>query len=226
MSKLGVRSYAQSMTLENFFKQKAMPDLLPSVKAFTTKILQPTVKVVEEDCHTMLGRNVSADDYSMVGLLALDTDEIIDEAYVIDKYEHNIFTIRVRDTCACTSNGGVCRKCLHGTYIRLGITEPLPEVGAVVKMPVESSAYLNHLAGTYSGAIMGALPLPSPPLPLRPGLFEELVSHEEMDMMVRAMGSLKIPADEVDYLNNIQSRFERALMILAYYGAYGNAFRK
>ena len=80
MSKLGVRSYAQSMTLENFFKQKAMPDLLPSVKAFTTKILQPTVKVVEDDCHTMLGRNVSADDYSMVGLLALDTDEIIDEA--------------------------------------------------------------------------------------------------------------------------------------------------
>lgn len=226
MSKLGVRSYAQSMTLENFFKQKAMPDLLPSVKAFTTKILQPTVKVVEDDCHTLLGRNVSADDYSMVGLLALDTDEIIDEQYVIDKYEKNIFTIRVRDTCACTSVGGVCRKCLHGTYIRLGITEPLPAVGSVVRMPVESSSYLNHLAGTYSGAILGALPLPSPPLPLRPGLFEELVSHEEMNMMVREMGSLKIPTDEVDYLNNIGSRFERALMILAYYGAYGNAFRK
>ena len=226
MSKLGVRSYAQSMTLENFFKQKAMPDLLPSVKAFTTKILQPAVKVVEEDCHTLSGRNVSADDYSMVGLLALDTDEIIDEAYVIDKYEHNIFTIRVRDTCACTSTGGICRKCLHGTYIRLGINEPLPAVGELVKMPVESSSYLNYLAKTYSGAIMGALPLPSPPLPLRPGLFEELVSHEEMNMMVREMSPLKIPADEVDYLNNIDGKFERALMILAYYGAYGNAFRK
>ncbi len=226
MSKLGVRSYAQSMTLENFFKQKAMPDLLPSVKAFTTKILQPAVKVVEEDCHTLIGRNVSADDYSMVGLLALDTDEIIDEAYVVDKYEHNIFTIRVRDTCACTSTGGICRKCLHGTYIRLGVTEPLPAVGELVKMPVESSSYLNFLAKTYSGAIMGALPLPSPPLPLRPGLFEELVSHEEMDMMVRDMIPLKIPADEVDYLNNIHGKFERALMILAYYGAYGNAFRK
>lgn len=226
MSKLGVRSYAQSMTLENFFKQKAMPDLLPSVKAFTTKILQPAVKVVEEDCHTLIGRNVSADDYSMVGLLALDTDEIIDEAYVIDKYEHNIFTIRVRDTCACTSTGGICRKCLHGTYIRLGINEPLPAVGELVKMPVESSSYLNYLAKTYSGAIMGALPLPSPPLPLRPGLFEELVSHEEMNMMVREMNPLKIPADEVDYLNNIDGKFERALMILAYYGAYGNAFRK
>lgn len=226
MSKLGVRSYAQSMTLENFFKQKAMPDLLPSVKAFTTKILQPAVKVVEEDCHTLIGRNVSADDYSMVGLLALDTDEIIDEAYVIDKYEHNIFTIRVRDTCACTSTGGICRKCLHGTYIRLGINEPVPAVGELVKMPVESSSYLNYLAKTYSGAIMGALPLPSPPLPLRPGLFEELVSHEEMNMMVREMNPLKIPADEVDYLNNIDGKFERALMILAYYGAYGNAFRK
>lgn len=226
MSNLGVRSYAQSMTLENFFKQKAMPDLLPNVKSFTTKILQPTVKVVEEDCHTLLGRNVSADDYSMVGLLALDTDEIIDEQYVIDKYEHNIFTIRVRDTCACTSTGGVCRKCLHGTYIRLGITEEVPPVGAVVKMPVESSAYLNYLAKTYSGAIMGALPLPSPPLPLRPDLFDALVSHEEMDMMVREIESLKMPPDEVDYLNNIQGRFERALMILAYYGAYGNAFRK
>lgn len=226
MSNLGVRSYAQSMTLENFFKQKAMPDLLPNVKSFTTKILQPTVKVVEEDCHTLLGRNVSADDYSMVGLLALDTDEIIDEQYVIDKYEHNIFTIRVRDTCACTSTGGVCRKCLHGTYIRLGITEEVPPVGAVVKMPVESSAYLNYLAKTYSGAIMGALPLPSPPLPLHPDLFDALVSHEEMDMMVREIESLKMPPDEVDYLNNIQGRFERALMILAYYGAYGNAFRK
>lgn len=226
MSKLGVRSYAQSMTLENFFKQKAMPDLLPNVKSFTTKILQPAVQIVEEDCHTLIGRNVSADDYSMVGLLALDTDEIIDEAYVIDKYEHDIFTIRVRDTCACTSTGGICRKCLHGTYIRLGITEPIPAVGETVSMPVESSAYLNHLAKTYSGAIMGALPLLSPPLPLNPNLFDALVTHEEMDMMVREMGSLKIPSDEVDYLNHIHSKFERALMILAYYGAYGNAFRK
>lgn len=226
MSKIGVRSYAQSMTLENFFKQKAMPDLLPNVKSFTTKILQPAVKIIEDDCHTMIGRNVSADDYSMVGLLALDTDDIIDEAYVVDKYKHNIFTIRVRDTCACTSIGGICRKCLHGTYIRLGITEDLPPVGTVVKMPVESSAYLNYLAGTYSGAIMGALPISSPPLPLRPDLFEELVSHEEMNMMTRDMGALKIPSDEVDYVNNIQSKFERALMILAYYGAYGNAFRK
>lgn len=225
MSKLGVRSYAQSMTLENFFKQKAMPNLLPNVKSFTTKILQPTVKVVEEDCHTLLGRNVSADDYSMVGLLALDTDEVIDIDYVVEKYENNIFTIRVRDTCACTSVGGVCRKCLRGTYIRLGIPD-VPTVGEIVRMPVESSAYLNYLAGTYSGAIMGALPLPSPPLPLRPDLFEELVSHEEMNMMVREMGSLKIPRDEVDYLNNINGKFERALIILAYYGAYGNAFRK
>lgn len=226
MSKLGVRSYAASMMLENFFKQKAMPDLLPNVKSFTTKILQPAVKIVEEDCHTMIGRNVSADDYSMVGLLALDTDEIIDEQYVIDKYEQNIFDIRVRDTCACTSTAGICRKCLHGTYIRLGMTEDVPPVGATVKLPVESSAYVHHLAGTYSGSLFGALPLPAPPLPIRPDLFSSLVSDEELSMMVREMGTLKISPDELDYLDNIHDRFERSLMILAYYGAYGNAFRK
>lgn len=226
MSKLGVRSYATSMMLENLFKQKSMPDLLPNVKAFTTKILQPTVKIVEEDCHTMIGRNVSADDYSMIGLLALDTDELIDEQYLIDKYENNIFAIRVRDTCACTSNGGVCRKCLHGTYIRLGMNLPVPPVGSIVKLPVESASYLHHLASTYSGALVGALPLPAAPLPIRPDLFSALVSHEEMDMVTRDLETLKIPSDELDYMNNIQDRFERALLILTYYGVYGNAFRK
>lgn len=226
MSNLGVRSYSNSMFLENLFKQRSMPDLLANVKSFTTKILMPSVKIVEEDCHTLIGRNVSADDYSMVGLLALDTDEIIDEQYVIDKYEKNIFTIRVRDTCACTSQSGICRKCLHGTFIRLGLDKEVPEVGSTVKLPVESSSYLNHLAGTYSGAIVGALPLPSPPLPIRPDLFNGMITHEEMDMMVREMGSLNMPADEVDYLNGIHDKFERALMIISYYGVYGNAFRK
>lgn len=226
MSNLGVRSYAQSMLLENLYKQKSMPDLLPSVKSFTTKILQPSVKIVEDDCHTLIGRNVSADDYSMVGLLALDTDEIIDEQYVIDKYEQDIFAIRVRDTCACTSTAGICRKCLHGTYIRLNMTAEVPPVGTTVKLPVESSSYLNAVAKTYSGALVGALPLPSPPLPLRPDLFAALVTHEEMDMMVRSMGALKMPPDEVDYLNSIHDKFERALMIITYYGVYGNAFRK
>lgn len=226
MSNLGVRSYANSMLIENLFKQNSMPNLLPNVKSFTTKILVPSVKVIEEDCHTLIGRNVSADDYSMVGLLALDTDEIIDEQYVVDKYKQDIFAIRVRDTCACTSTAGICRKCLHGTYIRLGMDKEVPAVGSTVKLPVESSSYLNHLARTYSGSLVGVLPLASPPLPLRPEIFHGMITHEEMDMMIREMGSLKIPADEVDYLNGIHDKFERALMIVTYYGVYGNAFRK
>lgn len=226
MSNLGVRSYANSMLIENLFKQNSMPNLLPNVKSFTTKILVPSVKVIEEDCHTLIGRNVSADDYSMVGLLALDTDEIIDEQYVVDKYKQDIFAIRVRDTCACTSTAGICRKCLHGTYIRLGMEKEVPAVGSTVKLPVESSSYLNHLARTYSGSLVGVLPLASPPLPLRPEIFHGMITHEEMDMMIREMGSLKIPADEVDYLNGIHDKFERALMIVTYYGVYGNAFRK
>jgi hypothetical protein len=214
------------MLIENLFKQNSMPNLLPNVKSFTTKILVPSVKVIEEDCHTLIGRNVSADDYSMVGLLALDTDEIIDEQYVVDKYKQDIFAIRVRDTCACTSTAGICRKCLHGTYIRLGMDKEVPAVGSTVKLPVESSSYLNHLARTYSGSLVGVLPLASPPLPLRPEIFHGMITHEEMDMMIREMGSLKIPADEVDYLNGIHDKFERALMIVTYYGVYGNAFRK
>lgn len=226
MSNLGVRSYANSMLIENLFKQRSMPDLLPNVKSFTTRILMPSVKIVEEDCHTLIGRNVSADDYSMVGLLALDTDEIIDEQYVVDKYEQDIYTIRVRDTCACTSVGGICRKCLHGTYIRLGVAVDVPEAGSTIRMPVESSSYLNALAKTYSGALLGVRSLVTTPLPLRPDLFNGMVTHEEMDMIVREMGSLKIPSDEVDYINGIHDKFERALTIVAYYGVYGNAFRK
>lgn len=226
MSNLGVRSYANSMLIENLFRQRAMPDLLPNVKSFTTRILMPSVKIVEDDCHTLIGRNVSADDYSMVGLLALDTDEIIDEAYVVERYKKNIFTIRVRDTCACTSTGGICRKCLHGTFIRLGIKDDVPAVGTTIRMPVESSSYLNALAKTYSGALLGVKPMAAAPLPIRPDLFNGMVTHEEMTMIVREMASLKIPSDEVDYLNGIHDKFERALAIVAYYGVYGNAFRK
>lgn len=226
MSNLGVRSYANSMLIENLFRQRAMPDLLPNVKSFTTRILMPSVKIVEEDCFTLIGRNVSANDYSMVGLLALDTDEIIDEDYVVERYKKNIFTIRVRDTSACTSKGGICRKCLHGTLIRLGVDDEVAPVGTTIRMPVESSSYLNALAKTYSGALLGAKPMASAPLPIRPDLFHGMITHEEMDMIVRELSGLKIPTDEVEYLNGIHDKFERALAIIAYYGVYGNAFRK
>lgn len=226
MANLGVRSYANSMLMENLFKQKSMPDLNRALKSFSTKILMPSVKIVEDNCGTLIGRNVSADDDSMMGLLALDTDTLIDDAYLVEKYTQGIYTIRVRDTSACTSPGGICRRCLHGTFVRLGFTDTVPAIGTTVRMPTDPESYINYLGNTYGGSLLGVSPLPADPLPIRPDMFASLVTSEEMDTMVSNLQALKVPDDEIDYLNTIHDKLERAFMIVAYYGVYGNAFRK
>lgn len=220
---LGVRSHANSILLENFFRQQAMSDRSPLIKKMATKFLTPAIKVVEEDCKTLVGRNVSSDDDSMLGLLALDTNTIIDEEYLIKKYEAGIFDIRVRDSSACTSKGGVCRRCLHGTYVRLGMDTELPAVGVTVQIPTEPSSLINHLAETYGGSLIGILPVSAEPLPVRETILELLTTDLELERCIDELAALKVPGDEVDYLKQVTSRLERALMIIGYYGVYGNA---
>ena len=110
-----------------------------------------------------------------------------------------------------------------GLYARLGYTSPVLEVGSPVTLEGAPSSFIGYLAGTYSGALVGILPIPTDPLPVNPAIMAGLVTHEEMDSLINRFSDLAVTQDEIDYMLSIPDKFEKALMIVAYYGVYGNA---
>ena len=217
---VGVRSYGNSLFIENLFKR--VPNKDTALTRFSKKVLNPTVKVTLSDCNTVIGTKKAADD-SLIGQISLATGKPITLDYLDDMFRQGIYDIRVRDTESCTARNGICKECLKGLYARLGATEKIPEVGSSVTLPGAPGAFLAYLASTYSGALLGILPIPSDSLPVNPTIMSDLVDHDEMDTMLNKLLVLGVTQDEVDYIRRIPDKFEKALMIVAYYGVYGNA---
>lgn len=217
---VGVRSYSNALFIENLFKQ--VPNRLPAFTRFSKKVLHPTVTIKAADCNTVIGSKKASDD-NLIGQIALATGKPITLEYLDSMFRQGVYDIRVRDTESCTAIGGICQACLKGLYARLGNTSPVPEVGSSVTLEGAPSSFIGYLAGTYSGALVGILPIPTDPLPVNPAIMAGLVTHEEMDSLINRFSDLAVTQDEIDYMLSIPDKFEKALMIVAYYGVYGNA---
>lgn len=217
---VGVRSYSNALFVENLFKH--VPNRLPAFTRFSKKILNPTVTITAANCNTVIGSKKASDD-TLIGQIALATGTPITLEYLDSMFRQGVYEIRVRDTESCTAVGGICQACLKGLYARLGNTSPIPAVGSSVTLEGAPSSFLGYLAGTYGGALVGILPIPTDPLPVNPAIMASLVTHEEMNSLINRLSDLAVTQDEVDYMLSIPDKFEKALMIVAYYGVYGNA---
>ena len=216
----GVRSYGNALFIENLFKY--IPSKLPAFARFARKILNPTVTVVSEDCNTVIGSKKAADD-NLIGQIALATGKPITLDYLDSMFKQGVYDIRIRDTESCTATGGICQACLKGLYARLGVTNAIPSVGEEVSLEAAPSSYIGYLADTYSGALVGILPIPCDPLPVNPTILASMITHDEMNSLIKRFSDLAVTQDEIDYMLTISDKFEKALMIVAYYGVYGNA---
>lgn len=219
---LGVRSYGNALLVQNIYNPENLSDRIPALKAFAYKILEPTLTCTEEECGTAVGRLLQIPEAALVGLVRLDNNQVIVDQDVADWINAGTYTVRVRDTGNCVTEGGFCRNCGTGYQARIG--EPSsPALGEQKTFVSSPRSYQNYIAATFSGASMGWLSLASDPLPTIPSNWSTITTHGEMDRLCRLLQPLGLPRDDYDYLFTVEDILERALLIIGTYGVYGYA---
>lgn len=140
-----------SRSLTNFLLFEDLFDNLDStnqtLRTLANQIFTPTVKVVQENCNTNLGRRIAVSP-SVNGFVkvtfngSLNPDRTIPEADRISKTDidewlaSSIYTTYVRDLHYCTSVGGICASCYAATF-----NQPAPVVGSFVQV---KNQYVLH----------------------------------------------------------------------------------
>ncbi len=219
---LGVRSYGNSLLMQNIYDFDALPTVNPILSAFSEKILNPRFTCVEADCQTTIGRRVNIPEVDVVGLYDLNTNRFIIEADIIRWLTNGIFTARLRDASSCLSSGGFCAICGNGYFAREGSGRSA-EVGQSYVMSSPARSYQNYVAETFSGSLLGFSPLTAFPLSSTAAKWDLITDHVEMDAMCRQLEIMNVNSDELAYIYTIEDILERALAIIGTYGVYGNA---
>lgn len=218
---LGVRSYGNSLLLQNVYNPDNLNDVNSAVTSFARRILRPTMRCREVDCETKIGRVVQIPEFDPVGLIDLETDRPITNDDVEANLRDGVTFMRVRDSANCVTVNGICSKCGRGYFARTDRNfTPTPNTD--VELTGSPRAYQNYIAGTYSGAAMGYLALADDPLPALPENWGTVTNHNEMDQMCYHLDNMKVNRDELEYIRGVDGILERALLIVGTYGVYGS----
>lgn len=218
---LGVRSYGNALLTQNMYDPANLPNTVPALKNFASKVLEPTLECLEVDCGTKVARLLQVPEANLLGLIRLDNNQPIIDQDIVDWIKSDQYTTRVRDTSSCVTAGGFCRNCGTGYNARIGIQES-PSIGDRITFKSSPRSFQNYIAKTYSGSAMGWLPVAADPLPTIPFNWMKLVSHGEMDRLCHLLKPLGMAQDDFDYLFTVEDVLERALLIIGTYGVYGN----
>jgi len=83
--------------------------------------------------------------------------------------------------------------------------------------------FFYWLAGTFSGSLLGIKSLPIEALSLKPSLFSSLIPESEIEYLVGKISSWDlVPSEIKEYLPNIQSLMEKALLAIAVDSLFSN----
>jgi hypothetical protein len=95
-------------------------------------LLNPTTKIVEEDCDTLLGEIVE-NSMELEGRIEVSTKEVLSNARIIELLQQGKYKIGIRTLATCQSHvhGGVCRICYEGSLIG----QTAPSVDSTVAIP-------------------------------------------------------------------------------------------
>ena len=110
-----MRTYAGLLLLENIFD--TLPSDIADVTSMAQSIFYPNLPVVDFDCGTLLGKSITLS-FESEGLVAADTGQALDYTRIYSLLSNGQYTINIRHTSACISQGGVCAKCYNSTYPR------------------------------------------------------------------------------------------------------------
>jgi hypothetical protein len=234
------RSFTNFLLFEGILDN--LPDTNPRLVAFANKLLHPRVPIIEDDCETKLGDVVklTRDAVGKVSLFSYGTFEydsgsgvefttILADDILIDDQVTGLLTtftqISTRSMPTCTSEGGICRKCLRGSnqedYPDL---IDVPAIGTFFEVDDNiTRPYLTYLAETYSGSLLGFKSFIQDKLPIREGLIRDLISDAELSSMYRELSKIgSMDAKYLAYGDTINDKLEKALFILVMYGFFSN----
>lgn len=218
---LGVRSFSNSLLVQNIYNPDNLPDTIPAIKKFAYTILTPTLPCVEVECGTTIGRVLQVPEFDPVGLINLEDNSVITDTDVVDLLRQDITYMRVRDVSNCVSTNGFCSNCGRGFYARIEAPQ-VPTVGLKYTLSGSPRSFQNYIANTFSGAVMGYSALSAEPIPGIPSDWSSLTNHPSMDRLCTQLAGLGLPQDDLAYLMSVEDILERALLIIGTYGVYGN----
>jgi hypothetical protein len=142
-------------------------DAIPSSQSLLwntlNQIVHPTIEVGEDACNTLLGETIAVD-YDAQGRIELSTGLPINKARIIALLGQGIYSVSVRSTATCISQGGVCRACIASSYPEA----VLPAIGSYFqlksRLEVDVFAYslpassvivsLPHSTGVYDTLVV------------------------------------------------------------------------
>lgn len=124
------RTYANFLLFEEVLDN--IPTSSPVMRQAVGYLLNPMVKVVEEDCGTFLGEMVDTS-LELQGKIETVTGDPLTAGRIIQLLSQGTYKVGIRNltTCLSHTSGGICRKCYAGTY--LGDTAPA--VGSNLSIP-------------------------------------------------------------------------------------------
>ena len=193
-----------------------IPSSNPAFSQYISSVLSPTLPITSANCNTQIGFIVPiASLYSYLGYQLLD-GQILTTATINSLASAGNTTVNLRTLSTCTSPSGVCQACLS--------TEGLSgAVGTSIKIPVSGTqlpAYINALALTYSGSLLGLTPLPAqPPLPVRRALYQLVLNST---LQQRFLSQINVDPTTRSYIEQIDDLLEQFLVMAVMYCANGN----
>lgn len=233
-----MKTYANFLYLGNLLAQ--CPEDNPIIFGAYRRLFKPNVAIVEEDCGTKVGesRPLIPTSNRSVGYIELDNSDTPVTPVRIQTLLANtdLTKLRVRVVSACTSEGGICRKCLWGSYRYL---DPLFERNTIVNVwnypdlstvpptgdsiafdftGVDSAYFLSELANGYVGSLLGMKSYLLERLPLRASLLRSFLPEPIVAMVQREItdGGL-VPQASLDYATRLDDTLERTLYLLSQY---------
>ena len=89
---------------------------------------------------------------------------------------------------------------------------------------ISSDPFLEYMAKSYSGALLGIAPLPSYQLKLKPSLYQGMFSDNQVSLLKNELTpySTSIPPTFLEYCDTINDPLEKVLFIIYLYAIYGN----
>lgn len=117
-----MRSYSGLLVFESVFDSIPSQEVLLS--QFATTLFSPSVKIVEADCGTLLGKKVLTD-YPIEGRIELSTGVPYTQPRISSLITSGTYFTHIRTLDTCTSKGGVCRAC----YAASRVGRSIPSVG-------------------------------------------------------------------------------------------------
>ena len=211
-----MRDYATFIAFQNLFD--SLPGTEKTIDNAANMIFRPPVPIVEADCGTKLGKTIEITT-STYGYIEAISKKPLDNTEALNLLSQGIYSIGVRTISTCVSKKGICQTCYQGS-----IRVTAPAINTVVKVDsTTKDPFLAYLANSYSGSLIGMLPLPAEDLPIRSTLLETLITDSILRKMELALSTFtNIPELNMEYLPQISDKLEKALYIIALYCLFGH----